>query len=289
MSHDQSDESALYPHEQTVVTFFDLPCLAVRAADGAIYLALSDMCDAIGVDRSSQRRRINAHIQFAKGLRTFRVSTPGGLQNREFLHLQVMAAWLMTIGRPRTGDPERAAAVQARLAHLQMYLIDETYRAFARLTGLPERSSDAVEDLHDLQRIDPAIADLSERMAALEQSQDNARAAWRTLRVDMQALAARLQALEQQTSGTISRIQRGTIYQMVQAWADALVANDPRLSPGGARAACWATLKRRFNLARYEDLPAAQYAACVTFLRESYRTATGRDLDLPEQTELDLS
>jgi hypothetical protein len=67
------------PVEQVVVTFFDLPCLAVRAANGAIYLAIRDLCDALGVQLSAQLRRIRSHTQLRKGLRPFRVTTAGGL------------------------------------------------------------------------------------------------------------------------------------------------------------------------------------------------------------------
>ena len=35
-----------------MVTFFDLPCLAVRATNGSIYLALRDLSDAVGVQLS---------------------------------------------------------------------------------------------------------------------------------------------------------------------------------------------------------------------------------------------
>jgi hypothetical protein len=48
------------------------------------------------------------------------------------------------------------------------------------------------------------------------------------------------------------------------------------------------TLKAKYRIARYEDLPAAKYADCVAFIQQSYRALTGADLDLPEQTTLDL-
>jgi hypothetical protein len=47
-------------------------------------------------------------------------------------------------------------------------------------------------------------------------------------------------------------------------------------------------LKAKYRIARYEDLPAAKYADCVTFIQQSYRALTGKELDLPEQTTLDL-
>ena len=63
----ESPTPAERPVEQVVITFFDLPCLAVRATNGSIYLALRDLSDAVGVQLSAQLRRIRAHTT-AKGV-----------------------------------------------------------------------------------------------------------------------------------------------------------------------------------------------------------------------------
>ena len=74
----------------------------------------------------------------------------------------------------------------------------------------------------------------------------------------------------------------------MQAWGAAKAEREPRLSKAAAYAACWTVLKAKYRIARYEDLPAAKYADCVAFIQQSYRALTGADLDLPEQTTLDL-
>ena len=68
-----NQSSAERPVEQAVITFFDLPCLAIRGANGAIYLAVRDLCDAIGVQLSAQLRRIRA-CAIAEGIAV----VPGG-------------------------------------------------------------------------------------------------------------------------------------------------------------------------------------------------------------------
>jgi hypothetical protein len=182
------------PVEQVVITFFDLPCLAVRATNGSIYLALRDLTDAVGVQLSAQLRRIRAHTQLQKGLRSFRVMTGGGFQDQEFLHLQVTATWLLMINSARTSPTTRQ-----RLDYLQEYLIQEVYAAFARLTGLPENSTRDIEDLDDLRNVDTHLAALAEQQARLqgrqeslearqsnlETSQDKARDAWREMRTNL--------------------------------------------------------------------------------------------------------
>jgi two-component system phosphate regulon response regulator PhoB len=100
-------------------------------------------------------------------------------------------------------------------------------------------------------------------------------------------LLARMQAIEAKQEGTITKAQRGYIYQLVLRWSEA-EADRRQITVGAARAACWGTLKARFKLSRYEDLPLAKYAACVNFIKQAYTSTTGADLDLPEQQTLDL-
>ena len=292
----ESSPPAESPVEHVAVTFFDLPCLAVRATNGSIYLAMRDLCDAIGVQLSAQLRRIRAHTQLSKGLLTFRVATAGGFQNQEFLHLQATATWLLMINSARTSPNTRQ-----RLDYLQEYLVQEVYAAFARLTNLPEHSTRDIEDLDELRSIDThiiALADqqarlrerqeaLETRQGGLETSQEKARTAWRELRTDLRELLARVQAIEAKQEGVITKEQRGYIYQLVLRWSEA-EASRRQIAIGPARAACWGTLKARFKLSRYEDLPIAKYAECVSFIKQAYMSSTGADLDLPEQQTLDL-
>ncbi len=78
------------------------------------------------------------------------------------------------------------------------------------------------------------------------------------------------------------------IYQMVQTWAAAKAAREPKHPRSAAYQACWALVKARFKLSRYEDLPAAKYDECITFIRTSYQALTGEDLIANEQGELDF-
>jgi septal ring factor EnvC (AmiA/AmiB activator) len=192
-------------------------------------------------------------------------------------------------------------ATRQRLDYLQEYLVQEVYAAFARLTGLPEYSTHDIEDLDDLRNVDIHIAALVEQQAQLQQrqealesrqtnletSQDKARNAWRELHTDLRKLLTRMQAIEAKQEGTITREQRGYIYQLVLCWSEA-EAERRQISIGAARAACWGTIKAKFKLARYEELLIAQYAACVSFIKQAYTNITGDDLDLPEQQTLEL-
>lgn len=280
-----SDDAAtpLHPREQLPVTAFGGVALAVRHPDGTIDLSIRDLCDIIGVNRSSQMRRLRAHHDLRQGIALFQVRTPGGVQNQEFLALEKVPAWLMGVNTSRSSD-----AVRSKLTYLQSYLVREVYAAFARLTGLSEEASREVEDLADLQRIDLTLSTLVERQQAIEQSQDRAREAWRDLARQVRSIVDRLESLEQQHERVISRAQRGHIYQLVQAWGAAKAEREPRLSRNAAYQSVWAAVKMRFGLARYEDLPAARYRDGVQFIQQAYLALTGAALDVPEQSEIGL-
>jgi hypothetical protein len=279
--------------EQLPITLLDSVVLSARRDNGQIYLSIRDISAALSLSRPTQQRRLRTHAVFSQALARFHIQTPGGTQTQTFIELEKVSAWLLGINISKVNEE-----MQARLLHFQIYLVREVHAAFSRLTGLPEQSG-AIEDLDSLGRIDTAMIVLSERQSEIEESQDRARQAWRKMDDEMAALRARIEALEAeqhaataapaaQSSPTISREQRGYIYQLVQAWADAATAQDSRLSAGAARAACWVAVKKRYKLAKYDHLPAERYDDCVRFIRTQYRALTGEDLDAPEQQSLDL-
>ena len=45
--------------DQREVTFYGDALIAVKAADGSVYVALRQMCQSLGLDRRGQVRRIN--------------------------------------------------------------------------------------------------------------------------------------------------------------------------------------------------------------------------------------
>jgi hypothetical protein len=278
--------------EQLPITLLDSVVLAARRNNGQVYLSIRDICAALSISRPTQQRRLRTHAVFSQALGRFQIQTAGGVQTQTFIELEKVSAWLLGVNVGRVNEEMRT-----RLLHFQLYLVREVHAAFSRLTGLAEQSG-AIEDLDELGRIDTAMIVISERQHEIEESQDRARQAWREMNDEMAALRARIEQLEAQQRATasapaqsnpaISREQRGYIYQLVQAWADAATAHDPRLSAGAARAACWVAVKKRYKLAKYDHLPAERYDDCVRFIRAQYRALTGEDLDSPEQQSLDL-
>lgn len=255
------------PAEQLVFTFFESPVLAARHTDGGIYLSLNDLCSTVNLDLSSQRRRLRNDPELSDGIVRFRVLTAGGFQEIDFLLLEYVPAWLSTVNRRKA-----SVIAQERLRYLRIYIIREVYDSIAQTAGLPQGPSRNIESLEDLQRFDEAITGIAARQKALEESLDKARQAWKDHE-------DRIKQLEAQLIQTVpmSKGQRGVIYQMVQTWAQARVEREA-MPFGQAVAGCWALLKRRYNVAKYEHLPASHYDDCVTYIRSSYRTLTGEEL-----------
>lgn len=255
------------PIETLIVSFFELPVLAARAPDGRIYLAIRDLCDAIGINRESQMRRLRADPDLSLGLQTFRISTAGGRQPQEFLLLEYVPLWVTGVTR-RKSPPE----IKERLRFLRLFIIGHVHDAIATAAGLPAGSSRNIEDLRDLQRYDEAIQGIASRTEALEESQSKARTAWREHE-------ERIKRLEEQIRSMLrlSPTQRGLIYEQVHVWARAR-ADHEEIAFGTAIARCWGALKVRFTVAKYEDIPASQYEECLRFIRQSYAEDTGEEL-----------
>ncbi|NNJ12758.1 hypothetical protein EKD04_020745 [Chloroflexales bacterium ZM16-3] len=255
------------PIETLVVTFFDIPVLAARSPDGRIFLAIRDLCTSVGLSRESQMRRLRTDPDLSIGLQTFRIETAGGPQPQEFLLLEHVPLWISGVTR-RKATPD----IQDRLRFLKLFIIGHVHDAIAQAAGLPAGSSRNIEDLRDLERYDTAIQGIAARTEALEESQGKARTAWREHE-------GRIRRLEEQIRSMLrlSPTQRGTIYEQVHAWGRAR-ADREGIPFGAAIAKCWGTLKARFTVAKYEDIPAAQYEECLRFIRQSYAEETGESL-----------
>jgi hypothetical protein len=269
-------EQAQVPVEEAPVSLFDSVVLAVRSADGLLWLSVSDLAVAVNVAPYTQRRRVQANPMLRRYAQEFRARTAGGAQAQLFLQLEGVGLWVMTINASKVSD-----VIRDRLIWLQEHLEGAVRRAFAEATGLPERSSD-VEDIDDLRRVDAILQGLVQQQATLSSVQG-------ALAQTVAELAERIRALEAQRvaeTPQISKAQRGQLYDLVIQWAAQLQSRNEGMSVGAARATCWAALKRRFKLAEYQHLPAARYDEAIAFVRAAYQELGGGEM--PAQTGLDL-
>ncbi len=73
---------ALAPVEQKEVLFYGDELTAVRSDDGSIYVAVRQMCVALGLDPRVQRRRIQNHEVLSGGYTMGDILTPIEGDNR---------------------------------------------------------------------------------------------------------------------------------------------------------------------------------------------------------------
>jgi hypothetical protein len=270
------DEQIYEPVEEAPIPLFNGVVLGVRSTDGTLWLAVRDLAVTVDAVPRSQIRRAQTNPLLQRYVRWFRATTAGGSQNQLFLQLESVGLWLMTINASRA-----PAAVRERLLWLQQHLEQAVRRAFAQATGLPERSSD-IEDIDEIGRIDQILQGIVQQQRDVTQGQD-------TLRADVAALAERVRLLEGQRHKDIppiTKAQRGQIFHMVVAWAELLQSRNEGMTIGGARAACWAALKKKYQVAEYSHIPSTRYNEAVTFIREAYAKLGGGDL--PVQVGMDL-
>ena len=275
----RDDALAPRPREQLPIPLFDSAVLAVRGADGRIFLSLRDLCTVLGLVLSGQRRRIRNSPRLT--LVPFRVIIQGQLRNADFLLLDDIPLWLLAVQINRVSDN-----VRVRVDYIQTYLVTSVQRAFGELTGLTlgDQPSSAIEDLHELDRIDEAF----QRLAEVSSRQDRAAYVVRDILAQLREMRDRVQHLESLAKSRIHPQQRGTIYQMVQTWGEARAARTPNSDVGTAIRACWREVNARFGVSTYTDLPAARYDEIVQFIKERYHALTGEDLDAAEQGIMEL-
>lgn len=269
--------------EQLPIPLFDGVVLAARTTDGLIHLGLRDLCTTIGLDTASQRRRIQANESLH--LSPIRVLVDRQFRTLDFLRLDDLSLWILTINTSRVN-----ADAQSRVVYIKQYLEASVRTAFNQLTGLPN-SSQQIEDLRDLDRLEnvfQALAEIGDRQSSLETSQDRARVAFRDLATLVRDLRTRVQQLEQQSKQRITAAQRGTLYQLVQTWGNALAARRPALKTGEGIRSAWRVFNQRFGIATYTDLHAAQYDEAISFIKEQYRALTGAEIDAIEQSGMEL-
>jgi hypothetical protein len=119
-----ADTPAPRPREQLPIPLFDGAVLAVRAADGRIFLSLRDLCTLLGLVLSGQRRRIRSNARLT--LQPFRVIIQGQLRDADFLLLDDVPLWLLTVQLNRVGED-----VRVRVDYIQTYLVASVQRRSA--------------------------------------------------------------------------------------------------------------------------------------------------------------
>jgi hypothetical protein len=251
---------ALSVVEQRDVSFYDDELTAVRVEDGDVYVALAQMCGALGIDSQAQTRRIRRQPVLEEGLQRVAISTTHrGVQEAYVLRVDLVPLWLTGIST-RALDEEK----RPKLERFQREAARVLWQAFqsGRLTADP-----TFDDL--LERDTAAVRAYKTALAVVQIAEQQV-----LLEAQLQDHERRLEQIEATLGDPGRQItpeQASQISQAVKAIAMALGKKTGRNEYGGV----YGELYRRFEITSYKQLPAQRFQAALEFLTEWYQEVTG--------------
>jgi hypothetical protein len=251
---------ALSVVEQRDVSFYDDELTAVRVEDGDVYVALAQMCGALGIDSQAQTRRIRRQPVLEEGLQRVAISTTHrGVQEAYVFRVDLVPLWLTGIST-RALDEEK----RPKLERFQREAARVLWQAFqsGRLTADP-----TFDDL--LERDTAAVRAYKTALAVVQIAEQQV-----LLEAQLQDHERRLEQIEATLGDPGRQItpeQASQISQAVKAIAMALGKKTGRNEYGGV----YGELYRRFEITSYKQLPAQRFQAALEFLTEWYQEVTG--------------
>jgi hypothetical protein len=253
--------------EQREVIFYDDVLPALRGDDGHVYVAIGQMCEALGLDAQGQNRRINRHGVLAEGLKGVdKLATPGGPQRAYVLRVDLVPLWLSGIRTKAVRD-----SVRPKLERYQREAAKVLWEAFqdGRLTADPG--------------FDELLNSDSPAAQAYQMAQGMMRLARQQLLLEaqMESHTAQLgdheQRLEQietalgDTARLVTPEQASQVSQAVKSVAMKLGKQTGRNEYGGV----YGELYRRFGITGYKQLPASRFQEAMDFLTEWHHGLVG--------------
>ena len=259
--------NALTVTEQREVAFYEDNLMAVRASDGRIYTAISQMCDALGLDAQAQRRRMERHAILSKGVKgVANLATPGGIQSAYVLRTDLVPLWLSGV---------RVSAVKEelreKLTRFQEEAASVLWEAFqeGRLTSdvdfdeLLTTDSQAVQAYKMLQ----AMMKLARNQILIEArigAQD-------TQLADHEQRLEEIESTLGDPGRHITPEQASQISQAVKAVALTL----SKASGSNQYGAVYGELYRKFGITSYKLLPSKRFKEAMDFLTEWNNSLVG--------------
>lgn len=256
--------------EQKSVDMYGDAVTAVRCEDGQIYVSISHMCAALGLDAQAQRRRMNRHKVLKEGLVSLdNMMTAGGLQSGYALRVDLTPLWLA--GVQVTAVKEE---IQSKLYNLQVNAGRILWEAFqvGELTleedfnALLQQDTPAV----DAYKTAVALVKLAKNQVLLE-----ARLVHHGVRLDdLDKRLTNIEADLHDKERTISEEQATQISQAVRAIGLHLTQTSGENQYGKV----WGEFYRKFGVAKYRHLSAARFEEALRFLADWYTQLTDESL-----------
>ena len=260
----RASESSLTVVDQREVEFYGDELTAVRGEDSRVYVVISHMCDALGIDAQGQTRRIKRQQVLLDGYTWVDIlSTQGDVtQHRrvQALRVDLVPLWLTGISTRSIKDEE----TREKLLKYQKEAATVLWEAFqeGRLTADP-----AFSDL--LGSDTPAVQAYKTALAVVEIARQQV-----LMESKLGEHERRLEAIEAAMGNPdqlITPSQASQISQAVKAIAMELSKQTGRNEYGGV----YGELYRRFEITSYKLLPANRFEEAMEFLTEWHQSLTG--------------
>lgn len=257
-------EKALAIIEQRDVDFYGDELTAIRAEDGHIYVSLSHLCDALGIDTQGQARRIKRQSILLKGYSWVDIlSTQPAPQRRRSQVLRVDLVPLFL-----TGISTKSIADEARRRKLERFQEEAAvvlWEAFQQGRLTADLSFDEL-----LAQDSPEAQAYKMAQAVLQLARNQL-----MMRAQLTDHEHRLEAIESQLGDTgrnVSPDQASQISQAVKTVALAQGKKTGRNEFG----AVYGELYRKFGITGYKMLPARRFDEAMKFLTDWHENLIGK-------------
>jgi hypothetical protein len=255
-------EESLKVIEQREVTFYDDELIAVRGDDGQVYVSIRHMCEALGLARQGQVRRIRDHNILSEGYKGGNVLLPpspegrgGGIQRMGLIRVDLVPLWLSGV-RVKVAKE----AIRPKLERFQREASKALWEAFqeGRLTADPgfeallETDTPAVQAYKTFQ----ALTKLARNQILLESRVD-----------EHEERLERIESSLGDPGRAVTPDQASQVSQAVKGVAMILGKRSGRNEYGGV----YGELYRREGITSYKLLPAHRFEAVMKWFSDWYK------------------
>jgi hypothetical protein len=272
-------ESSLIPIEQKTVMFYDDEITAVVVQSGnekMVYVPVNPICEYLGLDWSSQRKRINRDPILAEAAKGLVIMTNpsfggrgGGPQELLCLPLDYLNGWLFGVS-PNRAKPE----IREKLLSYQR----ECYRVLSRHFITSAQSvSPTSTTLAQVEAMGLAIATMAREQMEIEARLGKTEIVAQATAITVVDLQQRIEGIEAKLTPpahVVTDAQASQISQAVKAVGLAYGKQTGRVEFG----AVYGELYRKFEVTSYKLIPASKFEAVMQWLSDWYQSLTNEEL-----------
>jgi hypothetical protein len=249
-------EKAIIPIEEQTVGFYDDEIPVAIIEGGEVFVPLRPICDFLGVNYRSQRRRIDRDPVLSKYTASITIDTPGGPQATPCISLDYLNGWLFGIS---------AASVKEEIRDRVVLYQEKCYLVLREAFQAPQ-PSETMSTLVQVREMGRAIMQMAQEQIEFERRLTTTEGRVEKAAVVYGDLTKRVETLEQRMGPgqPVTEDQASQISQAVKTVAMTL----SKVSGSNQYGAVYGELYRKFGITSYKLLPAQRFNEAMEFLTE---------------------